>query len=32
MNDVRTNIATFAPMSALSDVERGPGPNEKEEP
>ena len=27
-----TNIATFAPISALSVVESGPGPKEKDEP
>jgi len=29
MSVVTTNIATFAPMSALSVVETGPGPNEE---
>ena len=30
-NDVATNMTTFAPMSAFSAVETGPGPKENEE-
>jgi hypothetical protein len=31
MNDVTMNAATFAPINALSVVDTGPGPKEKDE-